>query len=146
MNASDVPSSAAGGREWGAVTLFVVLVSTALFLGVAGLVFDGGRLLTTKRQAMNEAEQAARAGAQGLAVEEVHGGGGAGDIDPARAQAAAQAYLDALGHRGTVSVSGNRVSVSVQIPESMEILPFGTVTVSATAQARNARGVVSAES
>ncbi len=51
--------------ERGSVTLLLVLIMPALFIGVAGLVFDGGQVVTARRQALNEAEQAARAGAQG---------------------------------------------------------------------------------
>lgn len=130
--------------ERGSVTLLFVLVMPALMIGLVGLVFDGGSVITARRQALNEAEQAARAGAQGVAVEEVRDGGPQ-ELDPARAEAAARAYLDALGRDGDIDVDGDRVRVTVRIQRSRQILPLGPVTVSATAEARNVRGVVAAE-
>lgn len=130
--------------ERGSVTLLFVLVMPALMIGLVGLVFDGGSVITARRQALNEAEQAARAGAQGVAVEEVRDGGPQ-ELDPARAEAAARAYLDALGRDGDIEVDGDRVRVTVRIQRSRQILPLGPVTVSATAEARNVRGVVAAE-
>lgn len=126
------------------MTLLFVLVMPALMIGLVGLVFDGGSVITARRQALNEAEQAARAGAQGVAVEEVRDGGPQ-ELDPARAEAAARTYLDALGRDGDIEVDGDRVRVTVRIQRSRQILPLGPVTVSATAEARNARGVVAAE-
>ena len=134
-----------GRTERGSVTLLLVLIMPALFIGVAGLVFDGGQVVTARRQALNEAEQAARAGAQGVAIEEVRGGG-AQELDPARAQAAAEEYLAQLGRDGDVEVDGDRVRVTVRITRTRQILPLGPVTVSATAEARNVRGVVEGES
>lgn len=126
------------------MTLLFVLVMPALMIGLVGLVFDGGSVITARRQALNEAEQAARAGAQGVAVEEVRDGGPQ-ELDPARAEAATRAYLDALGRDGDIEVDGDRVRVTVRIQRSRQILPLGPVTVSATAEARNVRGVVAAE-
>ena len=126
------------------MTLLFVLVMPALMIGLVGLVYDGGSVITARRQALNEAEQAARAGAQGVAVEEVRDGGPQ-ELDPARAEAAARAYLDALGRDGDIEVDGDRVRVTVRIQRSRQILPLGPVTVSATAEARNVRGVVAAE-
>jgi Flp pilus assembly protein TadG len=49
----------------GQVTAFVVVFMVAL-IGFAGLVIDGSVALSAKRRAMNEAQGAARAGAQAL--------------------------------------------------------------------------------
>lgn len=133
-----------GSDVRGSITLFFVILVPVLMFGVGGLVVDGGGIITTKRAAINQAEQAARAGAQGLATEEVRAGAGH-VLDPARAEEAARSYLDAIGRSGTVEVIGDRVSVSVTVSRSMRILPLPAVTVSGTASARNVRGVVVAE-
>lgn len=132
--------------ETGSVTLFMAIVAPVLFIGLAGLVFDGGGILTAKRQAMNVAQQAARAGAQGLATEDVReGAGGPQSLDPSRARARAEEYLATVGHTGTVTVAGELVSVSVTIRRPAQILPFGTTVVEGSGEARNVRGVVEAE-
>lgn len=129
------------------MTLFVAIVAPALFIGLTGLVFDGGGILTAKREAMNVAQQAARAGAQGLAIEKVREGAeGSQGLDPVRAQTRAEGYLADVGHTGFVAVSGDRVTVTVTIRRPAQVLPFGTTVVSGTGEARNVRGVVEAES
>ena len=54
-------------RERGAASVWMVF-ATIIVLAVAGLVYDGGGLIATKRQAINVAEQAARAGAAGRVI------------------------------------------------------------------------------
>lgn len=132
--------------ESGQVTAFLVTFIMAL-LFVAGLVIDGGYLLAAKRQAIDTAEQAARAGAQGLALEDLRATGRQ-TLDPRRATLAARAYLASTGHDGTVTVNGDRVAVTVTIPRRLVILGiagFGEVTVTGQAEARNVRGVLRAE-
>jgi len=130
--------------ERGSITLLFVLLMPALIIGCGGLAYDGGGIVATKRQAMNDAEQAARAGVQGLAIEDVRNSG-AQVLDPARAEGAAQDYLDRIGRTGTVVVDGDAVRVTVTITRSMSILPLPAVTLRGAAQARNVRGVISAE-
>lgn len=135
-----------GRDEAGAVTLFMVLMVPVLLIGLGGLVFDGGRILVAKRQAMNVAQQAARAGAQGVATEDIRTGAtGAQRLDPDRARARAEAHLVLLGHSGTVSVEGEVVRVTVTVERQARLLPFGATQVRATAEARNVRGVLEAE-
>ena len=122
----------------------LVLLMPALIIGCVGLAYDGGGIVATKRQAMNEAEQAARAGAQGLATEDVRNRG-AQVLDASRAEGAAQDYLDRIGRTGTIVVDGDAVRVTVTISRSMSILPLPAVTLRGEAEARNVRGVVSAE-
>jgi Flp pilus assembly protein TadG len=126
------------------VTLFIVILMPALIIGCAGLAYDGGGIVAARRQAINDAEQAARAGAQGVATEEVRAGGSQ-DLDPARAEAAAREYLDRIGRSGSVEVAGDAVRVTVTITRPMVILPLGAVTVSGVAEARSVRGVIAAE-
>lgn len=116
----------------------------ALMIGGAGLAYDGGGIVAAKRQAMNDAEQAARAGAQGVATEELRATE-AQELDVARAEAAAQDYLARIGRSGTVQVDGDAVRVTVSITRPMVILPLGAVTVTGVAEARNVRGLVGAE-
>ena len=52
-----------GSADRGHVTAFVILLVLAALL-VAGLVLDGGLALSAKAQALDTAQEAARAGAQ----------------------------------------------------------------------------------
>ena len=56
--------------EAGSVTAMVAIFAVALLL-LAGLVYDGGMILASKRRAINTAEQAARAGAQEVSIASV---------------------------------------------------------------------------
>ena len=133
-----------GRGERGSVTLFLVLMMPALIIGCAGLAYDGGGIVATKRQAMNDAEQAARAGAQGVATEALRDSGSQ-RLDAARAEAAALDYLARIGRSGTVEVDGDAVRVTVSITRPMVILPLGAVTVTGVAEARTVRGLLGAE-
>ena len=133
-------------HQRGQVTAFVVTFVAALIL-MAGLVLDGGLVLAAKRRAANEAEAAARAGAQQVNIDSYRSSGRF-VLDPARARAAAIAYLAATGDHGTVSVSGDRVTVTVQITQPMQILGvagIGSQTVTGRGTARAERGVPQAQ-
>ena len=133
-------------RERGQVTAFVVTLAAALIL-MAGLVLDGGLVLAAKRRAINEAEAAARAGAQQVAVG-VYRSTGRFVLDPTAARAAALAYLASTGHPGTVSIAADRVTVTVRITQPMQILGVagvGPATVTGRGVARAERGVRRAE-
>jgi Flp pilus assembly protein TadG len=136
------PTTPPPAGEAGQVTAFVTVLAAALLL-LVGLVFDGGLLLAAKRQAINEAEAAARAGAQAVATG-TYRATGIVRLDPARARAAASHYLVATGHRGTVGVAGDRVTVTVQITQPTRLLTLagiGRVTVTGRGAARPTRGV-----
>ena len=129
-------------EERGQVTAFVVVFVMALLL-FAGLVLDGGLVLAAKRRAINEAEAAARAGAQALDVA-AYRASGAIVLDPAQAQRSARQYLEATGHEGEVSVGTDEVAVTVRFSQPMQILGLGgvgSVSVSGTGRARAAHGV-----
>src|SRR6266508_782836 len=102
------PAPARGAR--GQVTAFVVIIVLALWL-FAGLVIDGGLTLAAKRRAINEAEAAARAGAQAIAIGTFRTSGQV-MLDPVGARVAARAYLAATGHPGTVHVTGRGTAVA----------------------------------
>lgn len=129
--------------ERGAVTAFVVVFTLTLLL-VAGLVIDGGYVLAARREAINEAEAAARAGAQAVLEDSVRAGGPV-VIDPVAARERALAYVASMEHQGRVDVSGDAVVVEVWFSRPMTILGLGglpTVTVSGKGRARGVRGVV----
>ena len=121
--------------ERGASTAFIVLFTVAL-LTVAGLVIDGGYALGAKREAMNDAEQAARAGADALDQGELRDG--TVQVDPGKAVTAAQTYLNSIGANGTVNVNGGEVTVTVTTQQDTKILSavgVNSIPVKATATA-----------
>ena len=97
-------------RDAGSVTIVMLLLAVALF-AVCGLVIDGGRAITARQRAANHAEQAARAGAAALSEQALRGGWLR--PDPAAARAAALAFLRRTGEVGTVTVTGDRVTVQI---------------------------------
>jgi Flp pilus assembly protein TadG len=101
----------------GTVTTFAVVVATALLVCL-GLVVDGGRLVDARIEAADLAGGAARAGAQELT------GLRAGDrvIDPARAEAAARAFLASTGASGTVAATPAQVTVTVEVHRGFTLL------------------------
>lgn len=132
--------------EVGQVTAFVVVFAAALLL-FAGLVIDGGLVLAAQRRAINEAEAAARAGAQAVDIP-AYRASGAFVLDPDQATAGSKAYLAQTGHDGEVTVDGDRVVVTVRFRQPMQILGIaglGSVTVTGRGEARAERGVARAE-
>jgi hypothetical protein len=132
--------------ERGTVTAFVVVFTLALLL-LAGLVVDGGLTLAARTKAINEAQAAARAGAQAIDLATYRA---TGDLvlNPGQARQAALAYLAETGHDGTVEIVGNAVDVQVRITQPMQILGLGGIgqlTVSGHGVARPEHGVEAAE-
>lgn len=120
----------------GQVTVFVVGIMAALLL-LAGLVVDGGDVLAARRVAIDNAEAAARAGAQAISLSTYRSTGRI-VLDPAAAEAAAHAYLRGAGENGTVAVAGDTVTVTVDLRQPLAILsivgvPSLTVTGTGTA-------------
>ena len=111
--------------EEGMVTAFVVVFTFALLL-LAGLVIDGGLTLAARVQAIDEAQAAARAGAEAINIPLFRSTGQI-VLDPAQANQAAESYLAATGHTGTVQVNGDDVDVTVSITQPMQILGIGGV-------------------
>jgi Flp pilus assembly protein TadG len=140
-----------GGRdERGEITAFLLLIFFALF-AIGGLVIDGGLALAAKRRAMNEAQAAARAGANQI-DEDSYRRNGSVVIDRGKAEAAARQYLVATHHeRGATvdfSPDNTTVNVSVTFTQPMTILGIGNIrslSISGNGSARNAHGVVSEE-
>src|SRR5215471_2818796 len=123
--------------EGGQVTAFVVCLAGALLL-LTGLVVDGGRAISARLQALDDAQQAARAGAQMLSPSSLRGGTSV--LDPVAATHAAEAFLAAAGTSGQVTVSGSAVKVTVTTTVQTPILGIVqlhslTVSESGSAQA-----------
>ena len=130
-----------GDPEAGTVTAFVVVFMLALVV-MAGLVLDGGLALSAKIQAIDDAQAAARAGAQAIDVP-LYRSTGTITLDPAQAVADAQGFLAAAGEHGTVTVAGETVAVTVTITQPTQILSIVGVdqlTVSGTGSATAQQG------
>ncbi|MEG9227292.1 TadE/TadG family type IV pilus assembly protein [Aeromicrobium sp. Sec7.5] len=98
--------------ERGSTTIFILVMALALF-GSAALVIDGGYALSERRELTNQAEQAARVGADALNQNSLRDGGRV-SVDPARARAAADAYLRAVdAPPSTITITGSRVTVTL---------------------------------
>lgn len=112
---SQVPAGAADRGQAGSLSVAMPLV-VVLALTVIGFAFDGANALTAKRQGINVAEQAARAGAGQLDLAALRGAG-VFRIDPAEARRAAGNYLARAGYAGQVRLGrdglGDRVDVTV---------------------------------
>ena len=143
------PDTGAGraGVETGSVSLLVLPLAFGL-LAAAGLVVDGSVTLTAHQQAANEAEQAARAGAQAVNVAAARAGRFAPGLTSG--QQAAQDYLAAAaGHPHTVAVSGDSVDVTVTVTHPTRVLSLigiGEVTATGRGRSRLTGGVTTAVS
>lgn len=121
------------GDNRGSATVWMIGVTVASFLMV-GLLLDGGVMLRSRSDAFAIAASAARVGAQQLdpdaAVE------GLTVLDPIAAEHAVAGYLAARGLTGTVTVTGDTVTVAVTSSAHLQMLRIvggDTVTFDATA-------------
>ena len=137
-----------GDATWeaGTVSILVVGLATALMM-VAGLLYDGGQILSARREAFAVADNAARAGAQAVDIGSLRRGE-ATRLAPQEASAAALAYLGRVGADGSVTVTGDRVEVVVSRTVELHIL--GAVglrsrNVTGTGQARIVQGITGPE-
>lgn len=135
-----------GRGDTGSASIILVLLTPAL-LAVAGLVVDGGRAINARERAANQAEQAARAGADALDIDALRAG--TGDlIDPREARRRAESYLAAVDSTGTVTVDDGTVRVTVTATTRtafFAVIGINQIRVTGSAAARPARGVVSEE-
>lgn len=135
-------------RAWwradeGRATAFV-LVLTVGILALAGLTLDGGLALSAKVQANGQAESAARAGAQAIDLT-AYRSTGALHLVPAQAVAAAHSYLATVGAQGSVTVSGDTVTVTITATHRTQLLGLvgiSSLTVHGTGSAHPQRGVL----
>lgn len=126
-----------GHRDDGYVTVMFAGIFLAVMTTI-GLLVDGSIALTAHRQANNEAEQAARAGAQAIDTAGYTSGRGLA-IDPDAARRAAAAYLAGTGHAYTITVAGPReITVTVTVVAKTRFLGVvGTGSVTATGTGRS---------
>lgn len=117
----------AGGRrrvrwraEDGQVTAFVVVLLIGI-LALAGLGLDGGLALAAKVRVTGQAESAARAGAQAIDLG-LYRATGQLQLVPAQADALARGYLAGIGAAGTVTVTGDTVTVTVTTAQPTQLL------------------------
>mgnify|MGYP001027396501 CR=1 FL=1 len=117
--------------ERGMTTVYLAITMAAL-LAFAGLIGDGSSKMRAGREATTAAREAGR-----VAGQELQGGvivGQTPQVDTAAAAAAARTYLREVGIDGEVTVSGQSVTVTTQVPWSstFSIVPDQTLTGSAT--------------
>lgn len=122
--------------ERGTVTAFVAAFTFAL-IALGGLVIDGGYLLAERQRAFDEADAAARAGAQAIDVQALRSGG-AVSLTEADARRRVDEYLHGTGHQATVEVDGDRVTVRLTYQQPLVVLDafgVGPVSIEATGAA-----------
>jgi Flp pilus assembly protein TadG len=125
--------------------LAVLMLALLLF---AGLVIDGGRKLNATQKAYAIAQEAARAGADQVNTSAAYSSG-TFKVSPQQALAAARAYLTSAGYQGSVSVSGNKITVTAWVVERTTILSLigiGTLKSEGRAVASLVTGVTGPES
>ena len=130
-----------GEPESGMVTAFVVVFTLAL-VAMAGLVLDGGLALSAKVQAIDDAQAAARAGAQAIEVP-LYRSTGQITLDAQQATQDAEGFLTRSGHTGSVTVDGEQVTVTVTIRQPTQILSLvgiGQLTETGTGTATAEQG------
>ncbi len=107
-----------------------------------GLSFDGGQILAARREAADNAQQAAVAGTQGL--DETATRQGNTRLDSGLVASEVNSYLSAVGATGTHTNTATTVTVTVTETVDMQILSMigiDSKTVTGTATARVVRGV-----
>lgn len=147
MSRRDARARDRGARDQGMVSAFVVIFATALVF-VAGLVVDGGRMLSEHRKVDNLADSAARAGAQAISDDAVRAGETVNVLDEAQAVNLACAFLadagNGCGGGTTVAVAGGEVTVTVVGSIDLLLLAGGARTVRGEGSACVAVGIDSA--
>ncbi|NIH83744.1 hypothetical protein [Amycolatopsis granulosa] len=128
------------------MSAFVVVLISAI-LALAGLSLDGGLALAAKVRANGQAESAARAGAQAIDLT-AYRNNGTLRLVPAQAIARAQAHLAAEGAAGTVTISGDTVTVTVtgsQPTQLLGLIGISSLSVHGQGSAHPQRGITTVE-
>ena len=136
-----------GWDERGSALIWLLFLLPVLF-AFAGLVLDGGRVVTARQNAANIAEQAARQAVDQLDRGRFRDTGNAvGAVDPPAAAAAACRYIASAspgsGCAVTVDADGQvRVDVTITTPTALlAAVGVPRITVTGTGQSRPAVGV-----
>ena len=124
--------------ERGSITAFVAIVATGLVM-VAGMAYDGGQVIHAHNAARNDAEQAARAGAQKIDLDHLRQTNEP-RLDATEAEAAAIDYLARVGATGTAVVDGADITVTVTRTQPLRILPGADRIITVTETAAAVRG------
>ncbi|MFF7451610.1 MULTISPECIES: TadE/TadG family type IV pilus assembly protein [unclassified Streptomyces] len=104
--------------DQGGVTVFVAVCVIAL-IGILGIAVDGGSRMRALERADFLAGEAARAGGQAIDPAQAIPGE-AVVVDPQDAVAAARAYLASAGATGTVTVSGDGTTLTVDVTDAYD--------------------------
>jgi len=136
----------AAADDTGSVTVLMLFLTISMMI-TAGIVIDGGRAMAGRQRAANTAEQAARLGADQLDLAAMRSGART-PLNTAAARADAIAFVNASGSNmtGTVTITGDTVSVHVThtMPTSLlGLIGITSFTQSARSEARPVRGVTS---
>jgi Flp pilus assembly protein TadG len=130
-------------REQGSVSLWMVTAAMAMII-LTGLAVDLGGQVLTRQHVANVAAQAARAGAQQLQASLAIRGQGV-RTDPARAVAAARAYVVASEISGTVQLRGGAALVvhtaATYHTKFLSIIGIDELQVTGSAESRIVRAV-----
>jgi hypothetical protein len=130
----------------GRVTAFVVVLTIGI-LALAGLTLDAGLALAAKVKANGQAEAAARAGVQAIDLA-TYRTNGTLQLLPTQAAGDAHSYLATVGASGTISISGNTVTVTVTAAQPTQLLGMvgiSSIPVHGQGSAHPQRGVVNIE-
>lgn len=119
------------------ISAFVLALLLGL-LTVVGLALDPGLALAAKLQALGQAEEAARAGAQQIDLR-AYRTTGTLRLDPTHAAAAARRFLTQEHATGAVHVTDNTVTVTITAgyrTQLWRLVGISTLTVHATGVAQ----------
>lgn len=136
---------AVGRDDRGAASVFVIGLIVVLMV-VAGLVVDGGRAINARAALSDDAEQAARAGANRLDLVTLRDTGDV-RIDPDAAEAAARDFLLVRGYTNDeIGTDADAERVRVQLEQDvptqlLSLILINTFHVSGGATARAAVGI-----
>ncbi len=125
----------------GTATAWAILIVAVVAL-LSGAVLDGGNAMAARVQALDIAQQAARAGANQLDLAALRESGTV-RLDPTAAQTAAVQFLTQARATGTVTATTAQVTVTVTHSQPTLLLPavgVNAITVAATAHAVPATG------